>query len=217
MSAVTKKFNRSILLFTGLLLAQTGHAAVMIDDFLAYQRVENASTLPAPVTTGTQLSNLTRILTASQSADSGASTKVIVDDYYGQLSIANNASSKGSASIFYSFNSIDLTAVADALVFDLDFVDLIGHQIQVIANTNSVYGFAAMNVAGLHSILFSEFTDPLVFQHLTSLQINFRGERNWDALYGSISTSTKVSEPSIFALLSIGLMLMSRVSRKAYA
>jgi len=201
-----------------LLLAQNGQAAVMIDDFIFNQEVDNGVNGPVQVTAGTQLSNLTRTLTATESSDSGALTGVIVDDFDGVLSIDNNDGSQGTASVSYSFDAIDLSAVADALVFNLNFVDLLGHEIQVIANGSSSYGFAAVDTIGAHTILFSQFTNSSVFQQLTSLQINFRGEKSWDAIYGSISTNTTtVPEPSIFALLSLGLVLMSKVSRKTYA
>lgn len=217
MSAVMKKIKVSLLLLSSLLFAQNGQAAFMIDDFLDFQEVENGSTLPMPVIHGTQLTNLTRTLTATPSASPGVITGAVVDDFYGQLSIDNRFGSQGTASVFYSFDQIDLTTVADALVFDLDAIDLLGHEIQVIANTSSIYGFAAMNAIGLHTILFSQFSDASVFQQLTSLQINFRGAKSWDAMYGSISANTTVPEPSVIALLSIGLLLMGRVSRKAYA
>ncbi len=218
MRAVVKKFNRLMLLLMGLLIVQDSLAAKMIDDFLFYQEIENGEDTTPIFTDGTQLINLTRTLKANPSNNSGADTGVIVDDFNGTLSIYNSSNSNGTVSILYSFDEINLSAEADALIFSLDFIDNKLHEIQLIANNTSIYGFVAMNTVGASTILFSQFSDPSVFNALTSLQVNLQGEAAWDAVYSSISAAkvSNVPEPSVIALLSIALVFMIRVPRKAH-
>ena len=218
MRAVVKKFNRLMLLLMGLLIVQDSLAAKMIDDFIFDQEIENGTDTTEIFTAGTELENLTRTLMANPSNDSGAKTGVIVDDFNGTLSIYNNSSLNGTASVIYNFKSINLSADADALIFDLEFIDNNQHAIQIIANNSSVYGLVAMNTLGAYTVLFSQFSEPSVFNALTSLQINFQGGKAWDAVYNSISAAkvSNVPEPSVIALLSIALVFMIRVPRKAH-
>jgi hypothetical protein len=206
MIATVKKLKVSLILLSWILLIQNGYTATMIDDFSSYQEVTNgtngAQSISSPL-----LTNLTRTITATASSDQDAETDVVVDDFDDTLNISNNSDSTGTASIQYSFDTIDLTSGVDGLIFNLQFSDLF-HEIQIIANHDSTYGFASLGGPGEYLISFSQFTNPLVFQALNSLEINFRGVKNWDAVYGSISTHTTVPEPSLFALLGIGLMLM---------
>ena len=211
MRVVIKKLNMSIVFITLLLTAKYGLAAVVIDDFTDFQVATNETQGPVGVN-GSELSNLTRTLTATPSLN--AETEVVVES--GALSIANNSDSTGTASIYYSFDSIDLTAGSDAFVLNLDFIDLF-HEIQIIANNSSVYGFASFSGVGQYLIGFSQFTNPLVFTQLTSLELKFRGDKAWDAVYGGLSTNTTVPEPSAVVLWSLGLMLLSRTRRKAIA
>ncbi len=211
MRVVIKKLNMSIVFITLLLTAKYGLAAVVIDDFTDFQVATNETQGPVGVN-GSELSNLTRTLTATPSLN--AETEGVVES--GALSIANNSDSTGTASIYYSFDSIDLTAGSDAFVLNLDFIDLF-HEIQIIANNSSVYGFASFSGVGQYLIGFSQFTNPLVFTQLTSLELKFRGDKAWDAVYGGLSTNTTVPEPSAVVLWSLGLMLLSRTRRKAIA
>ena len=211
MRMVMKKLKIWMVFITLLLTAEYSLAAVMIDDFTDFQAATNETQGPLGVN-GSQLSNLARTLTATPSLN--AETEVVVES--GALSIANNSDSTGTASIYYSFDPVDLTVGSDALVLDLDFIDLF-HEIQIIANNSSVYGFANLTGVGEYLIGFSQFTNPLVFKQLTSLELKFRGDKAWDAVYGALSTNTTVPEPSVIALLSLGLMVLSRTQRKAIA
>ncbi len=208
MMAVLKKFKVSLILLSWFLWVQNADAATLIDDFSSFQAISNATDGPQSISSPV-LTNLTRTITATASSDQNADTEVVIENSL--LSISNNTESTGTASIQYSFDTIDLAAIADGLIFNLQFSDL-SHEIQIIANHDSSYGFASLGGPGEYLISFSQFTNPLVFRTLNSLQINFRGVEAWDAVYGSISTHTTVPEPSLFALLAIGLMLMRPMS-----
>lgn len=178
-------------------------ADILIDDFKTTQDVFNGSTGPINITSGTQLTGLTRTLIATSSASpSNAKTSIDIQDGY--LDIANSFGSSGTVSIEYSFSGVDLAATARSFLLDVDFVDS-SPEIQLIANGSSVFDFVVIGL-GLFEIQFTQFSNPFAFSNLTSLQLNLMGPSNWDASFKSLSAeSNNVPEPSILSLLLLGL------------
>ncbi|OAI13235.1 hypothetical protein A1359_12590 [Methylomonas lenta] len=213
LNMVIRKLVKLIALFTLILSAQTVQAGVIIDDFTDFQAVSNGENGPISVV-GTDLPNLLRTLTATASPGNGEAEVVVAN---GVLNISNDFGSIGTTSIFYSFNTIDLAAIADGFLFNINFIDL-SHEVQMVANATSFFDFVNFGGVGHYEIGFSQFTDPSVFNRLTSLQLNFRGVKNWDARFGSLVTETKsVPEPSVIALLAVGLTALSKVGNRKKA
>jgi hypothetical protein len=209
---VIRKLIKLIALFTLILSAQIVQAGVIIDDFTDFQAVSNGENGPVSIT-GTNLGNLTRIITATPS-QGGTSTEVVVEA--GAFSINNSNDSNGVSSIFYSFNAIDLAAVADAFLFNIIAIDSndLSQQVQFIAmnGASSVeFGFVNVGGPGQLEIEFSQFTNPAVFSHLMGLRLTFKGVQALDSAFGSLATESKsVPEPSVIVLLVVGLMAMSQ-------
>lgn len=181
-------------------------SAVLIDDFTAAQSVLNGSTGPVNVT-ATQLSNLTRIITAAASPND-AETEVNISN--GFLNISNDSDSTGTASVFYSFDAVNLASIADGFLFNITFIDL-SSEIQLIANGTSVFDFANLGLQSLYEIEFAQFSNPAAFNNLTSLRLNFRGAQSWDGQFGSLAADSKnVPEPSTLFLLIFGLAAVGR-------
>jgi hypothetical protein len=209
---VIRKLIKLIALFTLILSAQIVQAGVIIDDFTDFQAVSNGENGPVSIT-GTNLGNLTRIITATPS-QGGTSTEVVVEA--GAFSINNSNDSNGVSSIFYSFNAIDLAAVADAFLFNIIAIDSndLSQQVQFIAMngaSSAEFGFVNVGGPGQLEIEFSQFTNPAVFSHLTGLRLTFKGVQALDSAFGSLATESKsVPEPSVIVLLVVGLMAMSQ-------
>lgn len=187
-------------------------AAVLIDDFTTGQSLilttssgsshTQQTGSPANIATGTQLGNLTRTLIAS--ASDGGTTKIYVGGgYLDFLTDSGLSGPAGEASIIYSFDVIDLASISDGLLLGIDFIDS-NTQVEVIANNQSVFSFATLGVGDAYEIDFSQFSNPAVFSQLTSLRLNFRGARSWDASFKSLATDSNVPEPSSILLLMIG-------------
>jgi hypothetical protein len=137
-------------------------------------------------------------------ADSG-STRVIADE--GFLSI--DTDSTGGASVNYSFDPINLAALANAIALNISFIDL-NVEIQMIANDDSVFAFHNFGGVGHYLIDFSQFSDPAAFAQLHSFELQFRGTTNWDAEFDLLAT---VPEPPVTALLMIGVMAVGLSTR----
>lgn len=209
-----RKLIKLTLIFSLFLCVRGAQAGgVIIDDFTDFQTVMNGENGPMGVV-GTDLHNVLRTLTATSSSSSGE-TEVVVAN--GVLNISNDFGSIGTANISYNFDAIDLTSVADGFLFNINFIDL-SHAVQIVANATSIFDFVNLGGMGQYEIAFSQFTDPSVFNRLTSLQLNFRGVKNWDARFGSLVTDTKnVPEPSVIVLLAIGLTALSKAGNRKKA
>lgn len=208
---------RSLLKFLPILaltaVVSNVQSAVLIDDFSTAQSVMNGSAGPVNVT-GSQLGNLTRIITATASPNDAETT---VEINSGFLNIYNDFGSTGTASIFYSFDAADLASIADGLLFNIGLIDL-SAEIELIANGTSRFDFANVGVQNLFEIEFAQFSDVSVFSHLVSLRLNFRGAEDWDGQFGPFTAdSSSVPEPSTLFLLALGLGALgySRVYRVA--
>ncbi len=190
------------------LFAQNAEAGVLIDNFTDFQAAEDDVAGPMTIS-GTNLSNVKRTLTATPSL--GGSTEIVVED--GLLNISNNTDSAGTASIYYSFNTIDLSAFANSFELTSVFNDTINHGVTLIANDSSTFAFQNLSGIGDHYFNFSQFSDPSVFTNLTSLEMKFQGDVAWDAQFSLMT----VPEPSITALLTIGLVGIASISRRKIA
>ncbi|WP_445371413.1 hypothetical protein ACH518_20305 [Methylomonas sp. HW2-6] len=190
------------------LFAEHAVSATLIDDFSDFQAVDNGSDGPVAIV-GSDLNGITRTLTATPFSN-GDTSEVVVEA--GLLTVSNGPSG-GIASVFYSFDTIDLASLAGAFTFATEFMDL-SHQVQLIANGSSIFGFTDLGL-GQHVIAFTQFSDPGVFSNLNSLELKFQGRDAWDAQFKLLATSNNtVPEPPVVALLAIGLLATSFRSPK---
>ncbi|AMK76149.1 hypothetical protein A1342_14175 [Methylomonas methanica] len=198
------KIRLSGLILTLALFAQLAESATLIDDFTNFQHATNSTNGPFSVAS-TGLSNLQRTLTATPLPRTG-STSVVVEE--GLLTVGNSSRSTGTASIFYSFDAVDFTTFASALLLTTESSDA-AYQIQMIANGTSILSFQNLASVAIGSpsttrFDFSQFSNPTAFKHLSSLELKLRGTNAaWDADFSNLST---VPEPSVTALLVIGAM-----------
>lgn len=197
-----------LLALTLALFAGNAVSATLIDDFSDFQAIGNGSDGPLPIS-GSDLSGITRSLTATPFAN-GDTSEVVVEQ--GLLTVSNGTNG-GFASVLYQFDKINLASLSGAFVLATEFMDL-GHQVQLIAygiddygsNVSSTFGFVDLGL-GEHIIAFSQFSDASVFGHLTSLELKFQGTDAWDAQFRLLATNgNSVPEPSVIALLAIGLL-----------
>lgn len=211
MNAVIPKLCLPGLTLAAILFTQAAESAVLIDTFSNFQYATNGGSGPINVP-GTSLNNLRRTLTATASS-STATTEIVVEK--GKLNISNSTDSTGIASIFYSFNTIDFTTFADALLLTAQFSDA-NYEVEIIANSTSILNFQNLAGVGRHIVSFLQFSDPAAFKQLHSLELKLRGSQSaWDARFSSLTAgSTTVPEPSVIALLAIGVAGITGVRLK---
>ena len=195
------------------LFTHNAESGILIDNFSDSQIATNGGAGPLGII-GTDLINVQRILTATASSTSStATTEVTVET--GLLTIFNSIASNGTASIKYSFNTIDLTAFADDLLLTAVSIDSPGNEFKMIANGSSIFSLPNFGGNGQHSISFSQFSDASVFTHLSNLELIFQGPDSWNAQFSLLTTDSKtVPEPSVAVLLAIGLIAIGSVTRR---
>lgn len=185
---------------------QPAAASVLIDDFQTYQEVINGVDGPVPISAAhTDLNNLERSLSAA--ANSPYETYVGIDG--GSLVVStNDPGSTSSASVFYAFDSIDFSSMATALLFNVDAKDAGPIGIEFIVNAGSVHAAQMITLAGHYAFDFADFSNPLAFSNVQSLEIKFSGSNAWDAAFSLLATDTRtgstVPEPNIALLIAIG-------------
>jgi hypothetical protein len=208
---IIPKLSVTALMLALALFAHNAESGILIDNFSDFQAVDNGVDGPRGII-GTELLNVQRTITATASSSS-TTTEVVVEGSL--LTISNDIASNGTASIYYSFSNINLAAFANALLFTVVSIDRPGNEIQMIANGTSFFLLPNFGGIGQHSISFSQFSTPLVFTQLESLELKFQGPETWNAQFSSLTTNSKiVPEPSIAILLAIGLIAVGVTRRK---
>ncbi|PPD32659.1 MAG: hypothetical protein CTY19_11055 [Methylomonas sp.] len=217
LAPTSKKQTRFARLLLSACLAfslQPVNAATLIDDFDDFQEAHSIvqpSSGPL-VISSTELSGvITRsfAISATGDADSGRMYSEL-----GDLSIASDSGTVVNASVSYNFDNINLTNLANALVFDIES-DL-ATQIEIIVNQSSSFVFQNSPQLTQYVVLFSSFSAPEAFAQLASMRINFHTLEDGDLLMSGISASmVSVPEPSVAALLTIGLLALRRNKIKA--
>lgn len=209
MNKATRKLSITLLTLASVLSTHNAAAATLIDDFSDSQTATNEVNHLSPIL-GTDLQNVKRTLTATSSTVYSI-TEIVSEDY---LLTVNNGFDTETTSLYYSFNPIDLSALANAFMLTIEDDDQLPYQIQLIANRSSTYGFADFGGIGRHIINFSQFTNPNVFSNLKSLEIKFQGSTAWDGQFSRlVADMNSVPEPSVLALLLVGLLGMTWIPR----
>lgn len=209
MNIATRKLSITLLTLASALLTHNAAAATLIDDFSDFQIATNEVNHLSPIL-GTDLQNVKRTLTATSSTVYSI-TEIVSEDY---LLTINNGFDTETTSLYYSFSPINLSALANAFLLTIEDDDQLPYQIQLIANGDSIYGFADFGGIGRHSINFSWFSNPNVFSHLKSLEIKFEGSTAWDGHFSRLMADmNSVPEPSVLALLLVGLLGMTGIPR----
>ncbi len=196
-----------LLMFVMLFSMHKAEAAIMIDDFTDFRFVQNGESFSETLSDNT-LGEVTRTLT------SDVGTNIVVGG--GELALGSDGGVAGTLSLLYSFGSsgIDLDDIAKAFLFNVESVD-VNVNLELVANGSTSFLLNNLS-AGQHRIGFSQFSGPEdTFSQLKTLEFKFSGNQGWDlALVGGISA---VPEPSISALLVIGLLAFTSVGRKRCA
>lgn len=201
-----------LLMLVLLFSVYKAEAAVMIDDFQYVQDVSDNNSVSANSTVD-GLGSVTRTLISVFGTDIGVGG--------GFLDLSNRQGYAETLRIVYEFgnstNGIDLDDIAEAFSFNVYSV-LVKADLEIIAKNaaNDSSKFLINNlVEGQYRVGFSQFVgEKDVFSHLTSLELKFSGDQDWSVvLKGGLSA---VPEPSVSALLIIGLLAFTCVGRKRF-
>ncbi|MCD2449218.1 PEP-CTERM sorting domain-containing protein [Methylicorpusculum oleiharenae] len=138
----------------------------------------------------------------------------------GLLSFSNSEKSNGTASILYdNFGTIDFTRDADAFLIEILKIDL-NAELALIINNNSFSDPQLFNSAGSFYIDFISFSNPSELASVQNFALIIKGVEALDFDFkfsavnrtGSASTAA-VPEPSLYALLAIGLLVFGALKR----
>lgn len=214
MNKVISKLTFPLLMFVLALAVRDVEAAVIIDDFADSQEAINVTSSPMSIVgVDASLGVVSRTLISSS-----AGTSIAVEDGY--LGVSNDINGAGFASISYGFSGVDLSGLANALQVNVDFVNG-NFGLQVLANGGASEFTLDNLLEGQLLIAFSDFTNPLVFSALTSLEFKFSGDNGTDlTLFRNIAAvrqPSSVPEPTVLALLVIGLLAIAHKGRKRAA
>ncbi|QPK63355.1 hypothetical protein IVG45_21560 [Methylomonas sp. LL1] len=212
MNSLKLKLGWSAIL-ASVLFFQGAEAATLIDDFQDAQVAVNGSDGPLAISQPhTDLLNLQRTLTAT----AGGSYQTLIGVDQGVLGVSTDSdTATSSASVYYTFEAIDLTSTASGIFFNVDFIDS-SFQLRMIANATSSFGFKTFDQddVGRHFVSFSEFSDSSVFAGLQSLELKFEGVNAWDAEFSLMAADVNnVPEPPVLALLGFGLLVVNGFGR----
>ncbi len=195
--------------------------ALIIDEFTHAQTVvDRGNTSGATVSsvtglTGTDLSNVTRIFSATATGGSYSSKEEIISGNH-LLKISNSATSSGSATVTWNFDPINFTAFGSAILLEVAAIDLnVG--VEMIANGVSTSGIKTFSQAEDFLVTFNDFSNSSVFANLSSFSLNFTGPQAWDGQFKLLTAGTPVATvplPPSLVLMGAGLLGMIGVTRK---
>ncbi|MGR8930252.1 MAG: VPLPA-CTERM sorting domain-containing protein [Gammaproteobacteria bacterium] len=189
---------QSSLIFTlsllGMFITQSGFASeLVIDNFDDFQIVKDrgnsvGSTVDVQTgVTGTRLQNVTRTLIA-RATEGMAAAKTEIRSQNQLLSISNSIFSSGTASISWDFDPENFTQLGNA--FSLEAVSLDQNVLaEITINGNTSSGNKMLDGLGNFVVGFDDFSDKNQFTNVSSLQLNFSGQRAWDGQFRLSVTS----------------------------
>ncbi len=215
---IKKTFTVLLVLLSTVVCGIAVAAELTVDNFTHIQTVTDrgnslgATTNTVTGLTGTDLSNVSRSFSASATAGGFSSKQEIRSGDYA-LKISNSPTSSGFASVTWTFDPIDFTAYGNAMLLEVESIDL-SVSVEMIAN-----GIASSGIKTFHNVddflvSFNEFSNGAVFSNLSSFQLNFTGPLAWDGQFKLLTTTTSVPVPSAFLLMGSVLLGFAGVSRK---
>jgi hypothetical protein len=230
------KILASVIALT-VMQTSTAEAALIIDNFTDRQQVKDDLTTSGATSNSMDLSGSASSLTGTQrtfsatadgipkSNKSGAlrSINTHISAENGWLSFSNSGKSDGTASILYNnFGAVDFTAYADAFLIEiLEILENdLNAELALIINGTSFSDPLIFNSAGSFYVDFSSFSNPSELTNVHNFALTLKGEKALDFDFkfsavnrtGSTST-TAVPEPSLYALLAIGLLVFGTLKR----
>ncbi len=224
-----KHFLSASILVVGMALSSFSHASVvMIDDFSDIQSVtdfgvtQDSTSKTLSNVNGTSLVNVSRTFIAK--ASNRISAIESIETKENSLSISNNSTSTGIASIQWDFEPFDFTGYANEMSLAVLYIDQnpnISVSVEMVVNGVSRSGLKTFSKTGDISFAFNDFTNSAVFAEVNSLRLNFSGTQAWDAIFRFSAMAapqgglTAVPLPTSLVLMGSVLLGFIGVSRKS--
>lgn len=226
-----------LVIALAVIQTSTAEAALIIDNFTDRQQVKDDLTTAGTTSDSTLLSESASSLTGVQrtfsatangipkSNKAGAmrSINTHISAENGLLSFSNSGKSDGTASILYdNFGIVDFTTYADAFLIEiLEILEIdLNAELALIINNTSFSEPLLFNSAGSFYVDFSSFSNPSALANVQNFALTIKGDKALDFDFkfstvnrtGSASTAA-VPEPSLYALLAIGLLVSGTLKR----
>lgn len=219
------KIGYTLAISSGLLFMNVAQADILtIDSFTQSQKIMDygdttgASQNSKPAISGSDIEHTTRLLIAEAAfGDEDYKTTIAVKS--GILKISNDPDSAVLAGLKWSFQPINFKNYGDTLALEVKDVDLnVG--IEVIINDLYSSGIKSFSGAGSFEVGFNEFSQPNVFNSVSSLRLNFTGPASWDGQFGPLTVVNRstpeigsVPLPPAFILMASSLFGLVSISR----